>query len=232
MTWHSGDITAPDTLTDDFAGAEWIIHAAGPLGQPNLAAQAYHRIHVDGTRNLLTAVRAQRGRPKVLYLSSPGVLGSTTKEPAPEDAPLAPTNPYERSKAAGEHVARDFAARGVMLIIARPGFVYGPGDRHVLGLFRAIQRGQFFYISSGHHLCQPTFIEDAVVGMLLCLTRGKAGEVYHITGPSSVTFRELRETIGRALGVRPPRLNVPRWAAMMAAATLETGGSWLVACHL
>jgi nucleoside-diphosphate-sugar epimerase len=226
VTWHMGDITASDTLNQSFADAEWIIHAAGPLGKPNVTAQVYHRVHVDGTRNVLTAVQAQGSRVKVLYLSSPGVLGQTTREPAPEDAPLAPTNPYERSKAAGEQVARDFAARGVAVVIARPGFVYGPGDRHVLGLFRAIRRGQFFYIGSGCHLCQPTFIADAVVGMLLCLTWGRAGEVYHIAGPSSVTFRELGETIASALGVRPPWLSLPRWAAMMGATTLEIGG-WL-----
>lgn len=224
VTWHAGDITAPDTLNTGFAGAEWIIHAAGPLGRPNIATQVYHRVHVDGTRNVLTAVQTQSSRAKVLYLSSPGVLGPTTQEPAPEDAPLAPTNPYERSKAAGEQVARDFAARGLAVVIARPGFIYGPGDRHVLGLFRAIQRGQFFHIGSGCHLCQPTFIVDAVAGMLLCLARGREGEAYHITGPSLVTFRELGETIASALDVRPPWLCVPRWAAMMAATTLETGG--------
>src|SRR5262249_48458381 len=149
VSWHVGDITAPDTLNNDFGGAEWIIHAAGALGQPNIATQTYHRIHVDGTRNVLTAVRAQSGRAKVLYLSSPGVLGPTTQEPVPEEALLSPTNPYECSKASGEQVARDFAARGAAVVIARPGFVYGPGDRHVLGLFRAIQRGQFFHIGSG-----------------------------------------------------------------------------------
>jgi nucleoside-diphosphate-sugar epimerase len=59
---------------------------------------------------------------------------------------------------------------------------------------------------------------------------GQTGDIYHITGPSSVTFRELGETIATALGVRPPRVSVPRWAAMMAASTLEIGGR-LVGCE-
>ena len=59
--------------------------------------------------------------------------------PLEEDAAPAPTTAYERSKAEAERVALEFARRGLDVVLARPGFIYGPGDRHVLGLFRAIQ---------------------------------------------------------------------------------------------
>jgi nucleoside-diphosphate-sugar epimerase len=99
------------------------------------------------------------------------------------------------------------------VVIARPGFIYGPGDRHVLGLFKAIHSGRFFYIDGGRHWCHPTFIADAVAGMLVCLSRGRPGEVYHIVGPAPVTFRELGKTIATKLGVRAPWLSLPRRAA-------------------
>jgi nucleoside-diphosphate-sugar epimerase len=53
------------------------------------------------------------------------------------------------------------------------------------------------------------------------------GGVYHITGPRPVTFRQLGETIAQALGVRPPWLNVPLWAASTGAACLEMTGRLL-----
>jgi len=227
ITWHQGDVTVPSSLARIFDGATWIIHASGFLGKGGVPESVYQQVNVDGTRNVLEETLRMRDAPRVLYVSSPGVLGPITGGPATEDAPLAPSNPYERSKAAAEDVARDFASRGLHVVIARPEFIYGPGDRHVLGLFKAIARGHFFYISGGRHFCHPTFIADAVAGMLLCLSRGQPGEAYHITGPRPVTFRELGETIAHALGVRAPWLSMPKWSALMGVTGLEVLGRLL-----
>jgi len=221
INWHEGDVTVPTNLSGAMAGASWIIHAAGRLGEVGVSEEAYNRLHVDGTRNVMAAALATGSQPRVLHVSSPGVLGPTRGGPGAEDAPYGPTNPYERSKAAAERVALEFASRGLPVVICRPGFVYGPGDRHVLGLFQAVRRGRFFFIDGGRHFCHPTFVDDAVAGMLLCLRCGCLGSIYHITGPRPVTFRELGETIASALGVRPPWINVPRWSAMLGAIGFE-----------
>ena len=224
VRWHQGDVTAPATLSGPMAGAEWVIHAAGRLGRAGVPEQVYQRLHAEGSRNVLAAALATGSQPRVLYVSSPGVLGPITGSPATEEASLAPSNPYERSKAAAERVALEFAARGLPVLICRPEFVYGPGDRHVLGLFQAVRRGQFFYIDGGRHLCHPTFVADAVAGMLLCLRFGRSGEIYHLAGPRPVTFRELGETIASALGVRPPWVSLPHWSAMLGASGFEVLG--------
>ena len=137
---------------------------------------------------------------------------------------LAPSNAYERSKAQAEGYAAALAAAGLPLVVARPEFIYGPGDRHVLGLFRAIQRGQFFYIGDGNNTCHPTYVDDLVDGLLACLRAGAPGGVYTIAGPRTLTFRELAETIAAELGVRPPRWRVPRRLAWLGAAALEGVG--------
>ena len=189
----------------------------------------------------------QQGRTaaglRVLHVSSAGVLGPVrqagmkdeggrmSSEPPlrdssfrlhpssfDESSPLAPSNAYERSKALGEAVAAGFARDGLPLVVARPEFIYGPGDVHVLGLFRAIQRGLFFYIGDGTNTCHPTYVDDMVDGLLACLRRGAPGGVYHIAGPRPLPFRELAETIAAALGVPPPRRRVPVPLAWLGAA--------------
>jgi len=220
VSWVEGDITDPSSLRDAFSGAEWLVHAAGLLGQAGIPEKSYQKVHVDGTRHVLTAAA---GCSRILYISSPGVLGPIAGPPADETAPLAPSNAYERSKAAAEEVALSFAREGAPVIVARPEFIYGPGDRHVLGLFQAVQRGRFFYISGGHTSCHPTYIEDATDGLLRCLKNGAPGEIYHITGPHPVTFRELGRRMAAALDVREPRLSLPRSAAWLGALALETG---------
>jgi len=221
VRWHEGDITDPESLSRFFASAEWIIHSAGQLGQAGLSEDVYQRLNVDGTRNVLAAAQAVGSRPRVLHVSSPGVLGPTGAALADETAPCRATNSYEKTKAAAEEIVRFYVARGVAVSMARPGFIYGPGDKHVLLLFQAIKQGRFFYIDGGRYFCHPTFIQDAVNGMLLCLKHGKPGEAYHVLGPKPVTFRELGTEMASALGVRTPRFSIPKPIAMAGVYALE-----------
>jgi oxidoreductase len=228
IVWHAGDITAstPNGLCAELEQADWVIHAAGRLGQAGVPEEIYNQINAEGTRKLLAAL-PPGSKARVLHVSTPGVLGRTGREPATEDRPYAPDNPYERSKAAGERIALEAAGRGVQVVVGRPGFIYGPGDHHVLKLFQAVRDGKFFYINGGNSLCHPTYIDDVVDGLLACLEKGTAGGVYHITGPRPLTFHELGETIAKALGVRSPWLNVPYWMASAGANCLETAGRML-----
>jgi dihydroflavonol-4-reductase len=224
ITWHEGDVTRPDSLNGELAKATRIIHAAGRLGEAGVPETTYRQINVEGTRNVLEAALKAGSKTRVLHVSSAGVLGRTSREPATEERPYAPNNPYERSKVAAERVALDYAAKGLPVVVARPGLIYGPGDHHVLKLFRAIRDERFFYIAGGQRLCHPTYIDDVVAGLLACLDNGRLGETYHFTGPRPVTFRELAETIALTLGVRRPWLNLPGWPVLAGASCLEAVG--------
>jgi len=235
VTWVDGDLDDPAALRALVDGADHIIHAAGMLGEFGVSEETYRRVNAEGARNVLAAAAEARagGRlgpeARVLHVGSAGVLGPIRGRAGgflfDETMPLAPSNAYERSKALAESYAREFALAGLPVVIARPEFVYGPGDRHVLGLFGAVQRGVFFYIGRGRNHCHPTYVDDAVDGMLACLRRGRPGQIYQIAGPRSVRFRELAETIAAELGVPPPRLRVPRFVAALGAAGLEAMGA-------
>lgn len=225
IEWVEGDVLDLSSLGGGaFVGADAVIHAAGMLGRTGVPESAYSRLHVDGTRHVLDVVCHEAPGARVLYVSSPGVLGPIDGTEADETTLLRPSNPYERSKAAAETVVRTYAARGMDVVIVRPEFIYGPGDTHVLGLFAAVQRGVFFYVGNGRSTCHPTYIDDAVDGMHLALEAGHSGEIYHITGPEPVTFETFGETIATALGVRAPWLRLPRWLAYGGAAGLELIG--------
>jgi len=162
------------------------------------------------------------GVQRFVHVSSPGVLGPIHNPPANETWPHAPSNIYEATKSEGEKLALAFAQRtNLSLTVVRPEFVYGPSDTHVLGLFRAIQKRRFFFIGSGENRVHPTFVDDAVQGMMLCETNGQAGRTYLIAGPEPASIRHLATTIASALSVSPPRLRLPRPLAAAAAAGLE-----------
>jgi nucleoside-diphosphate-sugar epimerase len=219
----TGDLTVPESLPAAVAGISVVYHCAGVLGQASVPESLYRRVHVDGTLALLRAARAA-GVRRVVHVSSPGVLGPIprSREPATEDAPHNPTNAYERSKSIAEHAALATAKElGLDLVVARPEFVYGPGDTHVLRLFRTIARRRFFYIGDGKALCHPTFVEDAVRGIVDVGDRGAAGRIYHLAGPEPVSIEELAGTMARAMGVPSPRIHVPERAVRLAVEIAE-----------
>lgn len=219
----TGDVTEPGSLSRATEGASAVIHCAGKLGRAGAIEREYLDIHVGGTRNVLEAAR-RSGVARVMHLSSPGILGPIPRSApdAAEDAPYRPTNVYERAKAAAERAVHDFEAEhGASAIVVRPEFVYGPGDLHVLRLFQGIAKGRFFYIGRGDAVCHPTFVDDAVSGMLKAFDHGKLGRTYHLAGPRPVTIRELAESMAAAMGVSPPRLHVPEALVRLAISTLR-----------
>ena len=225
-----GDVARSETLAPAVDAVHTVYHLAGMLGQFGVPEATYHALHVDGTCNLLRAC-AGGGLKRFVYCSSPGMLGQVApgEPPRDETSPHHPTSIYERSKSAAEKAALPLAEElGIPLVIARPEFVYGPGDAHVVGLFRSIQRGTFFYIGSGEALCHPSYVDDAIAGLLACAgERARPLEAYHICGPRPVTIRELAAAIAAALDVQAPSLHLPKWLVSAGAWGAERAGSLL-----
>jgi nucleoside-diphosphate-sugar epimerase len=152
------------------------------------------------------------------------VYGDVKAPPADEDSECDPDIPYERSKLAGETAVREYAGRtGYPAVVVRPSWVYGPGCPRTTRLFRAIQKGRFFYVGSGKTLRHPIFIDDFLAGLELAASRPSSpGQVFILAGPRAVTIQELAEAIATRLGQPAPRLRLPRLPILMAALAIET----------
>jgi nucleoside-diphosphate-sugar epimerase len=228
-----GDLLDPAAIQRAAAGVTSVFHLAGRLFAPPVPAEEYQHLHVDATVALLEACAGNRLESFVLC-STTGVHGPTGPAPAREDDPGHPQNAYETTKADAERAAIVVANRDALpLITARPGLVYGPGDRHLLGWFRSIRAGYYRVIGSGENKQHPVYIDDTVRALLLCADaagRSKLrpydrnrppGRAYHLVGSRAVTMRELSDAIGTAVGRAVPRTHLPAWLAFTAGAALE-----------
>jgi nucleoside-diphosphate-sugar epimerase len=213
-----GDITDAACVQQAVEGATIIYHLAGRLYHPDTPAQLYYETHIQGTRTLLQACQGQAQLQRIVHASTTGVHGVTGQTPAAEDAPFAPTNPYEATKLAGELLAlRACKTQGLPVTVARPGLVYGPGDLHLLGFFRAIQKGLFRVIDGGNALLHPVYIDDQIAALLLCASSPCANSrSYNIAGDQHVTVRELATAIAQAMGRKLPAGSIPLWLANLA----------------
>lgn len=227
---HAGAELAQGAINDAAAldraleGVSTVYHLVGKLFIPGVPVSEYQATHVDGTRNLLERCQAVGTVTRFVHCSTTGVLGVTGPHPLDEEAPYNPTNAYEATKLGAELLVRERIAEGFPAAIVRPGLVYGPGDLHLLGFFRSIQRGLFRPIGRQPVLLHPIYIDDLTEGMIRCSTDPRAvGECFHFAGREPATIAELASAIAQALEVNAPRGYIP----MAAASALAFAGDLL-----
>ena len=216
-----GDLLQAHDLGRALAGVEAVFHLAAQIQPSEEGPAAYWRNNVEGTAKLLAACR---GLPlgTFVHVSSVGVMGSLAELPADEGTRCAPDNVYGRTKYEAEELARHAFLEGLPVVIARPAWVYGPGDLRTLRLFTAIRRRRFLLVGSGQTWLHPVYVEDVVEGLLRCGTHPKAvGETYCLAGPEPVRLRQLTALIAELEEAPPPRLRVPPWPAWVGAAAVE-----------
>lgn len=218
VTIIRGEITDVDQVQRAVDGATIIYHLVGRLYHPSVPAELYYNTHVEGTRILLNACKGQKQLQRIVHCSTTGVHGVTGKTPVAENAPFAPTNPYEASKLQGELLAlKAYKEDDLPVSVARPGLVYGPGDLHLLGFFSSIQKGLFRVIDGGDALLHPIYIDDMTSAFLLCAGQPQAiGQTYNIAGAYPVTIRELSTAIAHSMHRKLPKGSIPLWAANLA----------------
>jgi nucleoside-diphosphate-sugar epimerase len=210
----AGDIADRAAVQAAVDGADLVYHLAGRLLAPGVPASEYQRTHVEGTWLLLACCRNGSGPKRFVHCSTTGVLGVTGNQPADEKAPMRPTNVYEATKAAAEGAVREMWRSGFPAVIARPGLVYGPGDYHLLPLFRAVLRQRFRPIGRRKVWLHPIYIDDMIEALVRCGQRAAAvGECFHLAGREPVPLADLAGAIARAGGTRLPPGYIPVPAA-------------------
>ncbi len=219
VTIIPGEITDEQQVRQAVDGATEIYHLVGRLYHPSTPTELYRMTHVEGTRVLLAACQGQSQLQRIVHCSTTGVHGVTGRTPAAEDAPFAPTNPYEATKLEAELLAiKAYKEDRLPVSVIRPGLVYGPGDLHLLGFFLSIKKGLFRVIDSGRALLHPIYIDDMISAFLLCARRPEAiGRSYNIAGERPVTIRELATAIAHAMDKELPAGSIPLWLANLAA---------------
>lgn len=111
-----------------------VIHFAAlkAVGESVARPLAYYDNNVGGTLALLAAM-ARAGVRRLVFSSSATVYGAPQKLPLREDAPLAPANPYGRTKLMIEQMLRDLACADASWAIVSLRY-FNPIGAHPSGL--------------------------------------------------------------------------------------------------
>jgi nucleoside-diphosphate-sugar epimerase len=217
-----GDVKDRSSLARACAGIDVVYNIAALYRQAGLPRAEYRAVNATAVATLVEVAR-DAGVGRVVQCSTVGVHGDVEHPPADEDAPIRPGDLYQETKAEGETLGRDAAARvGVELVIARPSGIYGPGDRRLFKLFGAIARRRFVMLGRGRIFYHLTYIDDLCAGFRLCGTVTQAaGCTYILAGAEVTSLAELVALTADVAGVPPPTRQWPVWPVWLAGAACE-----------
>jgi|HubBroStandDraft_1064217.scaffolds.fasta_scaffold88789_1 nucleoside-diphosphate-sugar epimerase len=206
------------------AHVDTVIHCAAAIGPPQLPREVFRSINVDGTRNLVEALKDSSYLQRYVQVSTVAVLGETNpQDPAREETLCQPIDAYGETKLQAEKIVLDATNMGFPAVIARPMWIYGSKSAVTANLFRRIALRKLPMVGPATNTMQPIAIEDAVAGIMKCAVVGGAvGRVYNIAGPEILTVRSMCEVIANAMGATLPKLHVPLSTAVLLARVSES----------
>jgi nucleoside-diphosphate-sugar epimerase len=230
VTLCEADLLDPTSLQQAVRDVEVIVHAAAKLGDWG-PAQEYRAVNVEGLRSLLDAA-GQGTKPghhgqlrRWVQISSLGVYPARHHHGTDETAPADREgfDGYTQTKAEAEVILeRSHQQTGLPAVLLRPGFLYGPGDRHVVPrLVEQIAKGRMKRIGDGKKLLNNTYVGNLVDAVMLAIEREEAvGEIFNIRDGRLVDRNECIDTVARYLG-KPIPGRVPEWLARGAVGWFE-----------
>lgn len=184
-----------------------VIHLAARAGvRPSWdQPEAYARVNVQGTSNLLEAVAAANVE-RVLFASSSSVYGDASAVPFSEDDRCdRPISPYAATKRAGEMLCYTFHHRyGTPITCLRFFTVFGPGQRPDLAIQKfltMVDAGKQIPVFGSLEASRDyTFVTDIAAGVLSALDRCDGYNIFNLGSDRPVTLADLIKAVEKATG--------------------------------
>ncbi len=215
-----GSVTEREKLFGLVQGCDIVFHLAAAQHEANVPDQHFWDVNVEGTRNVLE-VSVEAKIKRFVHGSTIGVYGSAMEGEIDEDSPLKPDNIYGVTKREGERLALSFADK-IPISIVRISETYGPGDRRLLKLFKAIKKNVFFMIGKGDNKHQLIYVDDLIEGMYLAATAEQAvGEIFVLAGKEVLSTQEMVDSIAKELGTSIQRSHAPLGPFLITATIME-----------
>ncbi len=185
-------------------------------GESKQRPRDYYEVNVQGTVNLLEALRISGSGARTLLVSSAEVYGNASSDqPIAEYAPIHPANPYASSKRISEEVAAQYSQLfGLETVVVRPFNHSGPGQAEgfVISDFckqiAAIEGGlpglgNTMRVGNLKPVRDFLDVRDVVQSYTRLLEKAPGGQVYNLCSGIGTRIQEILDI---ALSLSPARI--------------------------
>ncbi|MDD2914295.1 MAG: NAD-dependent epimerase/dehydratase family protein [Gallionella sp.] len=200
------DLTDAQAVATEVAAAapDYVVHLAAISSITHSDEEAFYRVNLFGTQNLLKALAALRNPPRrVLLVSSSNVYGNVLVSPIDETTCPLPVNHYAISKFAMERLADMFADR-LALVIVRPFNYTGVGHdaRFVIPKLIDHFSRRSASVELGNLDVEREFNDVRTVceAYLRLLQLGQNGQIYNVCSGRPVSLNSVIDILKRITG--------------------------------
>ncbi len=188
---------------------DYVFHQAAQAGVRGSFGQffdIYVRNNVMATQRLLEASKDTKIK-RFVFASSSSVYGNTPSLPAQETGILIPFSPYGVTKMASEQLVKVYNVNfGVPSVSLRYFTVYGRGQRPDMAFHKFIKSiledRPITVYGDGTQTRDFTCVPDIVEANILAM-KAPAGSVFNIGGGSRRGLKDVIDTIGSLMKVKP-----------------------------
>lgn len=209
-----GDLLVRGRWQDAAREADWIVHLAQPRtfgGRVTRErAESYRVERQSMDRNLLDVLDSKRVR-RVVYVGGTSYYGNLGVERRDESAMPVPRGWGPYVAPAIDRLAGDLA-RGLPIVTAFPGYVYGDGSwfrEYVLAPLA--RRKRINTISGRSRFGSPIHVVDCARALAHLLERGEIGTRYFVVDDRPTPWSSFYETAARAMKREPKLRKIPVW---------------------
>jgi dihydroflavonol-4-reductase len=215
-----GNVLDYASLLAAMQGVDTVFHLAGIISILPGPDPHVWQVNVEGTRNVLAAMR-HSGARRLVYASSIHALerpphGITIDETLKFD-PQNTAGEYDRSKAAASLLVHAAAAEGMDAVIICPTGVIGPYDfinSEMGGLIHGWMKRRLHFLVDGAY--DFVDVRDIAHGMILAAQKGRRGETYILSG-ERIQLVDLHKLVEAESGRKAALVRTPWWAARLGA---------------
>jgi dTDP-glucose 4,6-dehydratase len=207
LTFQHGDIRDPKAVALAMEGATHVVNFAAESMVDRSIDDPGSFVLTDMYGAFVLLEEAKRkGVTRFVQISTDEVYGEILGEPANEDSPLVPRNPYAASKAGADRLAYAYwATYGLPVVITRCSNNYGPFQypEKLIPLFvtNALEDKMLPVYGSGKNLRDWIHVEDHCTAIASLLeAEGVEGEVFNVGAGNELDVLTITSAILRHLG--------------------------------
>lgn len=186
------DVFDPEALRQAFAGADAVVNLVGILNESGDDGSGFKRVHVDLTRQVITACQAS-GVRRLLQMSSLNAGRGTSH--------------YLKSRGEAEAAVK---ASGLDWTIFEPSVIFGVGDGLFSRFAALLKLAPVLPLACADAKFAPVFVGDVVEAFVRSLRdRRTFGEVYELYGPDVFSLKQIVQMTARQLGLKRLVVSLP-----------------------
>lgn len=207
VSFVHGDIRNLEDCMIAVKDVEAVIHLAALINVDHSIDEptAFYETNVQGTQNLLEAVRLEPSVKKLVYMSTCEVYGNVPTGKVNEEALCIPRSPYASSKYAAERycLCYHYTYGDPEIAILRGFNVFGPRQSYgvrgaVIAIFitNTLNQKPFYINGDGSQSRDYIYVKDIARGIVkAALTSGLDGEIINLACGQPRTIREIAYNI-------------------------------------